>query len=53
MDKRFEALTRRIDRFMIWSFGTSLTMAAIIIGVLNTPATLYLNQKGTGSFAAG
>ena len=34
VDKRFEALTRRIDRFMIWSFGTSLTMAAIIIGVL-------------------
>ena len=34
VDKRFEALTSRIDRFMIWSFGTSLTMAAIIIGVL-------------------
>ncbi|MDQ1336102.1 MAG: hypothetical protein QG552_3052, partial [Thermodesulfobacteriota bacterium] len=34
VDKRFESLTRRIDRFMVWSFGTSVTMAGVIIAVL-------------------
>ena len=26
VDRRFEALARRIDRFMIWSFATTLTV---------------------------
>ncbi|MFO7749809.1 MAG: hypothetical protein R6V54_06910 [Desulfobacteraceae bacterium] len=34
MNKRFEYLGKRIDRFMIWSFGLTVTMAGIIIGVL-------------------
>jgi septin family protein len=38
MDKntnaRFDALTRRIDRFMIWSFGLTVTTAGVIIAVL-------------------
>jgi hypothetical protein len=34
IDKRFEVLTIRIDRFMIWSFGLSVTIAGIIIAVL-------------------
>ena len=34
-DKRFELINRRIDSFMIWSFGLSVTLlAVIIIGVL-------------------
>ncbi len=33
MDKRFDALTRRIDRFMIWSFGITVTSAGFIIAV--------------------
>ena len=34
IDKHFGIVTKRIDNFMIWSFGTSLTMAGIIIAVL-------------------
>jgi ABC-type phosphate transport system auxiliary subunit len=34
VDKRFESLTKRIDRFMVWSFGLSVTMAGVIIAVL-------------------
>ena len=40
-DKRFEAIENRLDklgqhifRFMIWSFGTTVTAAGIIIAVL-------------------
>ncbi len=34
MEKRFETLTQRIDRFMVWSFGITLTTGGIVIGVL-------------------
>jgi hypothetical protein len=34
MDDRFNALTRRIDRFMIWSFATTLTVGALIVAAL-------------------
>ncbi|MCP5245997.1 MAG: hypothetical protein H6937_08610 [Burkholderiales bacterium] len=33
-DKRFEVLTLRIDRFLIWSFTTTLTVGGIIIAVI-------------------
>ena len=34
MDKRFEALTVRIDRFMIWSFTTSLAIGAAVVAAI-------------------
>jgi predicted nucleic acid-binding Zn-ribbon protein len=34
VDKRFEALTRSIDRFMIWSFGTTLTVGGLVVATL-------------------
>jgi hypothetical protein len=34
MDQRFEALTRRIDRFMIWSFATTLTVGGLVVAAL-------------------
>ncbi len=34
MDQRFEAMTRRIDRFMIWSFGTIIGVAGISVGLI-------------------
>ena len=34
MDQRFESIAKRIDRFMIWSFGLTVSMAGIIIAVL-------------------
>ena len=34
MDKRFDGLTRRIDRFMVWSFATTLTVGALIVAAL-------------------
>lgn len=34
MDKRFEALTRRIDRFMFWSFAITLTVGGPVVAVL-------------------
>ena len=35
VDKRFEVLTQRIDRFMVWSFGTTVTVGGIVIAVLH------------------
>jgi hypothetical protein len=34
VDKRFEALITRIDRFMIWSFATTLTVGGIVIAAI-------------------
>ena len=33
-DARFEALTRRVDRFMFWSFGITVSSAGVVIAVL-------------------
>ena len=34
VDKRFEVMTSRIDRFMIWSFATTLTVGGIVIAAI-------------------
>jgi hypothetical protein len=34
VDKRFEQLTSRIDRFMIWSFATTLSVGGVVIAVI-------------------
>jgi len=34
MDKRFERLTRRIDRFMAWSFATTLIVGGLVIAAI-------------------
>ena len=34
IDKRFEIMTARIDRFMVWSFATTLTVGGIVIAVI-------------------
>ena len=34
IDKRFEVMTGRIDRFMIWSFATTLTVGGIVIAAI-------------------
>ena len=34
VDKRFESLTRRIDRFMIWSFATTLTVGGLVVAAI-------------------
>ena len=34
MDKRFEALTKQVDRFMIWSFGIVVTCTALVISAI-------------------
>ncbi len=33
-DKRFDSLTIRMDRFMIWSFGITLSCSGIIIAAI-------------------
>ncbi len=33
-ERRFEALTKRIDRFMIWSFSVTVGVGAIIIAAM-------------------
>lgn len=33
-DRRFDALTTRIDRFMIWSFGITITSTGLIIAAM-------------------
>ncbi|MDP3331814.1 MAG: hypothetical protein Q8Q40_01615 [Methylococcaceae bacterium] len=40
VDKRFETLTTRIDRLMIWSFATTLSAAG---GIVIWPLSFYLN----------
>jgi ElaB/YqjD/DUF883 family membrane-anchored ribosome-binding protein len=34
VDKRFETLTMRIDRFMVWSFTTSLAIGASVVAAI-------------------
>lgn len=34
VDKRFEVLTSRIDHFMVWSFGTTLTVGGLVIAAI-------------------
>jgi len=34
VDKCFEALTRRIDRFMIWSYAITLTVDGLVMTIL-------------------
>jgi predicted RNase H-like nuclease (RuvC/YqgF family) len=34
VDKRFEELNRRMDRFMIWSFSTTLTVGGLVVAAL-------------------
>ena len=34
IDKRFEVIMMRIDRFMIWSFATTLTVGGIVIAAI-------------------
>jgi hypothetical protein len=43
MSRRFDALTRRIDRFMIWSFGITVSSAGAIIAILR----LWPSQSGS------
>jgi len=41
VDKRFEALTLRMDRFMLWSFGMSITVGGVVIAAIR-----YYTQAG-------
>ena len=34
VDKRFEVLISRIDRFMIWSFATTLTVGGLVVAAI-------------------
>ena len=34
MDKRFEALILRIDRFMFWSFATTLAVGGLVVAAI-------------------
>ena len=34
MDKRFEELTRRLDRFMFWSFGLTVSVGALVVAAI-------------------
>ncbi|MBC6961193.1 MAG: hypothetical protein DWB48_00270 [Nitrosomonas sp.] len=34
VDKRFETMTARMDRFMIWSFATTLTVGGIVVAAI-------------------
>ncbi|MDT8405719.1 MAG: hypothetical protein RQ715_00560 [Methylococcales bacterium] len=34
VDRRFEQLTTRIDRFMVWSFGTTVSVGGVVIAAI-------------------
>jgi len=34
VDKRFEVLTTRIDRFMVWSFGITLSVGGPVVAAI-------------------
>jgi hypothetical protein len=40
IDKRFEVMTMRIDRFMAWSFATTLTAGGIVIAAVKSALNL-------------
>lgn len=33
-DKRFEEITSRLDRFMVWSFSTTVTVGGLVVAIL-------------------
>jgi len=34
VEKRFDVLTTRVDRFMLWSFGTTISVAGLLFAAL-------------------
>ena len=34
MVKRFEEITSRLDRFMVWSFSTTVTVGGLVVAIL-------------------
>jgi predicted nucleic acid-binding Zn-ribbon protein len=34
VDKRFEEITSRLDRFMVWSFSTTVTVGGLVVAIL-------------------
>jgi len=36
VDKRFEHLTTRIDRFMRWSFALTLTVGGLVVAAIKS-----------------
>jgi len=51
VDKRFEVMTSRIDRFMAWSFATTLTVGGIVIAaILSPPEFVGWGEVRTPSF---
>ncbi len=34
MDKRFEEMNNRLDKFMRWSFATTLTVGGLVIAAI-------------------
>lgn len=34
MDDRFDAMTQRINRFMVWSFASLISVGGIIVGLI-------------------
>jgi predicted nuclease with TOPRIM domain len=34
IDKRFDELNRRMDRFMVWSFGTTVSVGGLVVALL-------------------
>jgi DNA anti-recombination protein RmuC len=34
VDKRFDELNRRMDRFMVWSFGTTVSVGGLVVALL-------------------
>ena len=37
MDSRFDAMGQRMERFMVWSFGVTVGVAAVMITILKWP----------------
>jgi predicted nuclease with TOPRIM domain len=34
MNRRFDELNRRMDRFMVWSFGTTVSVGGLVVALL-------------------
>lgn len=34
MVKRFEEITSQLDRFMVWSFSTTVTVGGLVVAIL-------------------
>ena len=50
MDRRFDAFTTLMDRFMIWSLCTTVATGGIVIGALKVWLESFISSRALARF---